>query len=88
MSADLIDDFHALLPGEKSDPYSTFERLRKQLPVFYSELMDGWVISRWKDVSNVLEDNEQFEPMEAGSGSSGIYGRTILHMTGEEHIKK
>ena len=88
MSADLIDDFHALLPGEKSDPYSTFERLRKQLPVFYSELMDGWVISRWKDVSNVLEDNEQFEPMEAGSGSSGIYGRTILHMTGEEHRKK
>ena len=88
MSTDLIEEFHTLLSGEKIDHYQVFDQLRQGLPIFYSEPMDGWVVSRWNDVSRVLKSNEEFEPMEAGAGSSGIYGRTILHMTGEEHRKK
>ncbi|MAT02307.1 MAG: hypothetical protein CL421_04550 [Acidimicrobiaceae bacterium] len=88
MNADLIDEFHKLIQGDAEDPYPTFSNLRKYLPVFYSDRIDGWVVSRWNDVTTVLENKDLFPPMEAGSGSSGIYGRTILHMTGEEHRKK
>jgi cytochrome P450 len=84
----LVEEFHTLVPGTSEDPYSTFEKLREHSPVFYSDLIDGWVVSRWSDVTRVLEDTEYFTPMEAGAGSSGIYGRTILHMSGEEHRKK
>ena len=88
MSGDLVDEFHKLIQGDAEDPYPTFSNLRKYLPAFYSDRIDGWVVSRWSDVTTVLEDKDLFPPMEAGSGSSGIYGRTILHMTGEEHRKK
>ena len=87
MVSALVDEFHSLIPGTSDDPYATFKKLRDH-PVFYSDLIDGWVVSRWSDVSRVLKDTEYFTPMEAGSGSSGIYGRTILHMSGEEHRKK
>ena len=87
MASELVEEFHSLIPGTSDDPYPTFKRLRDH-PVFYSDLIDGWVVSRWADVSRTLQDTEYFTPMEAGSGSSGIYGRTILHMSGEEHRKK
>ena len=87
MASELVEEFHSLIPGSSDDPYPTFKKIREN-PVFYSDLIDGWVVSRWSDVSRVLQDTEYFTPMEAGSGSSGIYGRTILHMSGEEHRKK
>ena len=87
MTSALVEEFHSLIPGTSEDPYATFKKLRDN-PVFYSDLIDGWVVSRWSDVSTVLKDTEYFTPMEAGSGSSGIYGRTILHMSGDEHRKK
>ena len=83
-----IDEFEALLPGTGGDPYPTFARLRQDAPVEFSQAIDGWVVTRWADVTRVFEDADHFTPMEAGSGSSAIYGRTILHMTGEEHRRK
>ena len=80
MASELVEQFHSLIPGTSDDPYPTFKKLRDH-PVFYSDLIDGWVVSRWADVSRTLQDTEYFTPMEAGSGSSGIYGRTILHMS-------
>ena len=76
------------MPGNGGDPYPTFSRLREEAPVEFSAAIDGWVVTRWADVTRVFEDAEHFTPMEAGSGSSAIYGRTILHMTGEEHRRK
>ena len=61
-SSTLIEEFHTLVPGTSEDPYSTFEKLRDYAPVFYSDLIDGWVVSRWSDVTRVLEDTEYFTP--------------------------
>lgn len=43
-----------------SDPYPFFAQARQQAPVFYSPLIDHWVISRHADVSAVLMDHKRF----------------------------
>ncbi len=57
MASELVDEFHSLIPGTSDDPYATLKKIRDN-PVFYSDLIDGWVVSRWSDVSRDLQDTE------------------------------
>lgn len=43
-----------------SDPFPLFARLRKNHPVFYSETLGGWVVTRFKDVSEILHNHEDY----------------------------
>lgn len=84
-----LEALEELLPGTPGrDLYPVFDRLRNEAPVVFCAPIDGWIVSRWSDVTRVFEDTEHFQPMAAGAGSSAIYGRTILHMTGTEHRRK
>jgi pimeloyl-[acyl-carrier protein] synthase len=52
-----IDD--ALISPEMMlDPYPTYERLRDQFPIFWSDHWQAWIVSRYDDVSATLRDNE------------------------------
>ncbi len=42
------------------DPYRFFEGYRTTAPVFYSEDLDYWVVSRYDDVKRILRDPETF----------------------------
>ncbi|MEM7285745.1 MAG: cytochrome P450 [Actinomycetota bacterium] len=89
MTDTALEQLLRILPGDSDlDHDAVFARLRREDPVARCEAIDGWVVTRWTDVTRVFEDAEHFIPMAAGSGSSGIYGRTILHMTGVEHRRK
>lgn len=89
MTDSALDQLIRLLPGDSDlDHDMVFARLRREDPVVWCEPIEGWVVTRWEDVTRVFEDADHFTPMAAGSGSSGIYGRTILHMTGTEHRRK
>lgn len=44
-----------------ADPYPTYERLRRDHPVCRIEPHGFWAVSRYRDVSKVLEDWETFE---------------------------
>ena len=89
MADTALDDLTGILAGDSGrDHDAVFARLRDEAPVVRCEPIDGWVVTRWADVTAVFEDAERFSPMAAGSGTSGIYGRTILHMTGTEHRRK
>ena len=46
-------DFH-------EDPYPTYERLRREAPLYYNEADDLWVLSRHADVQAALRDDESF----------------------------
>ncbi|RME66581.1 MAG: cytochrome P450 [Alphaproteobacteria bacterium] len=43
-----------------SDPYPFFAQARCQAPVFYSPLIDHWVVSRYEDIARILMDHETF----------------------------
>lgn len=70
------------------DPYPILARLRAESPVVWSEPMQAWLVTRWAEVTHCFKDARAFGPLASGSGSSAIYGRTILHMTGDEHRRK
>jgi len=84
----LIADFTALVDGDpRVDRHAVFARLRRELPVFYSQRLDAWVVSRHGDVKEVLNNNERFRPPQAGAGASA-FGRSFMQMEGREHSKK
>lgn len=84
----LTERFDEILKGGPGDLSSFYRDARADGGIFWSDAFGGWVASRYDDVSRVLNDEEFFGPLMAGSGSSIIHGRTILHMEGVEHRRK
>src|SRR3546814_11102243 len=64
-SSDLSSDVAALdVALGKSDyhrdPYAILSRIREVAPVYRSQALNGWLISRFSDVEMVLRDNLRF----------------------------
>jgi cytochrome P450 len=55
-----LPGYDPLSPGELNDPYPSFERARREAPVFYSEELDMWSVARQADVLAILRDLENF----------------------------
>lgn len=43
-----------------SNPFPLFTELRRDDPVFFSEALGGWVITRFQDVSEILHNHEDY----------------------------
>lgn len=43
-----------------SNPYPLFDTLRSKSPVFYSNVIGGWILTKHEDVDNVLRNSEVF----------------------------
>ena len=48
--------FDPFEPGYVQSPHAQYERLRRLDPVHWSDLLEGWVITRYDDVNAVLRD--------------------------------
>lgn len=42
------------------DPHAFYEEARRSAPVFFSEKIDAWIVTRWEDVHEVLRSPERF----------------------------
>ncbi|MCD0452703.1 cytochrome P450 [Actinocorallia sp. API 0066] len=73
-----------LSPEFAADPYSAYAAFREQAPLFYHEVMQSYVLSRYVDVERTFKDpvfttanyDWQLEP---------VHGKTILQLSGREH---
>lgn len=43
-----------------SNPFPLFAQLRSDYPVFFSHTLGGWIVTRFKDVSEILHNHEDF----------------------------
>jgi cytochrome P450 len=43
-----------------SNPFPLFSSLRKTFPVFYSQSLGGWVVTRFQDVSDILHNHQDY----------------------------
>jgi hypothetical protein len=68
-----------------ADPYTPYRRLRERDPVHRSRLINGWVLTRYSDVTNVLRDSSfssderrqlGYEKMRAQAIKNGIIDET------------
>jgi cytochrome P450 len=58
--AETTEDFDPSLPDHIANPYPFFRRLRREAPVFWSEQLQSWVLTRYDDVRSVLADDASF----------------------------
>ena len=86
--ASASEQFDSVLAGNPGDLGPFYKRAREEFPVFWSESAEGWIVSRYSDIKDVLADRESFGPLIEGKGSTAIYGRNVLHMDGIEHRRK
>jgi cytochrome P450 len=54
------DEFKPFSSEYQRDPWPFFDRAREQEPVFYSDEVQAYVVTRFEDVSTVLRDPETF----------------------------
>jgi pulcherriminic acid synthase len=82
------EEFALVVTGDPAvDRHAVFARCREESPVFFSETLNSWVLTRYDDVRRVLEDEDGFASLTDGPGAP-IFGRTFLQMRGREHNKK
>jgi len=87
-TSELVRDFEAVVDDDPAlDRWAVFARLREELPVFFSERLDSWVMTRYDDVHRTLSEEASFEPPKEGPGAPA-FGRSFLQMSGREHNKK
>ena len=59
-------DFDPFGPTYQADPARALQEARASHPVFYSTVLDCYVVTRWADIRDVLKDNHSFST--AGNG--------------------
>ena len=88
-SSSVAEEFTAYLAGNVgADPFPVFCRMREEAPALWVEPLQAWVLTRWDDITSMLEDGEKYGPLMNQPGTSSIFGRAILQMSGDEHRRK
>lgn len=83
----LVHEFEHLMTGASVDAADIYVRCRRH-GAFWSDRVGGWVVARHSQVAEVLRDEARFPPLQSGPGTTAVYGRTVLQMTGHEHRRK
>ena len=53
-------DFNPFDPRLRTNPYEVYRELREEAPVFWSQMMQVWVLTRYDDVLATLKDHAHF----------------------------
>jgi pimeloyl-[acyl-carrier protein] synthase len=64
-------------PAFVADPYATLRRMREQVPVYWSDSVGGWLITRYDDVMTTFKDTRDFS-------NEGRLGRAAAHLPAED----
>jgi cytochrome P450 len=63
--SDIGKDFDPFGHRYLADPYSVFAEARGAMPAFYSAKLDYWVVTRYKDIREILPNTKQYSVAEA-----------------------
>lgn len=84
----VLDDFEGFVRSQPGiDRHEVFARCRADAPIFYSDALGAWVVTRHADVRDVLSDEQRFSTLREGPGAP-VYGNAVLQWRGREHQKK
>lgn len=59
---ELEERYNPFLPPQLDDPGPVWAKAREECPVFFSQVINSWVVTRYEDVLNVLRNPEVFGP--------------------------
>jgi cytochrome P450 len=71
-----------------ADPHRLWRRMMHDHPIFFDEVSQTWIVTRYTDVVEVFRDHDTFAngPYERSTGV--VFGRTILQLGGIEHVQQ
>lgn len=71
-----------------ADPYPMYRLLREKDPIHRMRLVDGWALTRYEDVEQVLLDHQRFSNWGAGAGDR-VYtrDRSMLDLDPPDHTR-
>jgi cytochrome P450 len=84
-------EFKELVTGVRgANASDVYALCRATAPIFYSDTVNAWVLTRYDDVHRALNDEPVFGgPLQYGAqAGAAIHGRVLLQMSGDEHRKK
>ena len=79
MTADVNTDLRH--PDNVVDPHPTYAWLRRERPVFWSEAVNGWVLTRYDDIETVAR-SKAFSVEKLVAHAEGRSGENRAHMEG------
>ncbi|GAB1542216.1 hypothetical protein NUACC21_48900 [Scytonema sp. NUACC21] len=54
------NDYNPFTSPQIDDPYPFYARARQETPVFYSPLLNAWIVTRYDDICTVMKDPIRF----------------------------
>jgi cytochrome P450 len=69
-------------PEQLADPFPIYARARLEAPVFYSEELGSWVLTKYQDVRFVYEHPEIFSNVDVLSSRSGMPAAIVAEFPG------
>ena len=73
-------------PEHVADPYPLWERMRHEAPVFFDEITNTWVLSRYMDCVQAFANYEDFSNRLYRDTLGVVFGPTMLDKDGQEHV--
>ena len=61
-------NYNPFAPEVKEDPYPYYAALRREHPVYRTEMMGAYVVTRYEDVQHVMKNTEVFSSTGMGTG--------------------
>ncbi len=83
MSPVVASDLHA--EPFYDDPFPVWERLRHDQPLFFDEIDERWLLTRYDDVVAVLADHGTYSTRPYERIFSDVIGPTMVQMDGGDH---
>ena len=75
-------DFDAVLltPDYLSDPYRYYAQLRETAPVYWSNRLNGWILTRYDDVRNALKHPQLVSSQRVSSYAESLPQQSLVDM--------
>jgi cytochrome P450 len=51
--------YNPFVRPQLDDPYPIYSRARHESPVFYSKVLNSWIVTRYDDILEILKDSER-----------------------------
>ena len=65
-------DFDPMAPDQRECPFDLYARARQEMPIFFSERFDLWIVTRHQDIVAILKDSTRFSSAQSLSVDSAV----------------
>ncbi|MBI5089899.1 MAG: cytochrome P450 [Actinobacteria bacterium] len=70
------------------DPFPVWRRMRDDHPLFYDDIAQRWILTRYDDVVSVLGNPQVYSARTYQERFRPVFGRTLAELDGPRHIRE